>query len=269
MIFRRRIVLAVAAVLPLAAHAACSATNGDAIPNQAFDASTLDVGSNPDDPEAGDLDGGSKKDVANDAPGDAKKDAPNTAPVVINEIYVDQVLDGDQAEFVELRVAAGTPVDDLKIRIVYPNGQVKYEINVGLPGQVVTPSGLWVVSGNRLDRLNVSAKSDREFSISDPWGLEIPGAIQVVRGNTLLDVVGFTDAPDGGALPPLTQPPTATVEKSPVFVPTSPSGNGTKRHTIGRRVVAPGGAGAPDTNDNAADFCPMEASPGYPQKPCK
>lgn len=268
MILRRRIVLAVAAVLPLAAHAACSATNGDAIPNQAFDASMLDVGSNPDEPEAGGLDGGNQKDVASDAPADAKKDAPNNVPVVINEIYVDQLVEGDQIEFVELRIAAGTPVDDLKLRIVYPNGQVKYEINVGLPGQVVTPNGLWVLSGNRLDKLNVSAKSDRELALSDPWGLEIPGAIQVVRGSTLLDVVGFTDTPDGGALPPLAQPPTATVEKNPVFVPTSPSGTA-KHNSIGRRVVAPGGAGAADTNDNAADFCTMEASPGYPQKPCK
>ncbi len=268
MINRRRIFLAAGVVLPLAALAACSASNGDAIPNQAFDASPLDAGGNPDDPDGGGLDG-NKKDVSSDSPGDAPKDAPNNAPVVINELYVDQLIEGDSIEYVELRAAPGTPVDDLKLRIVFADGMVKYEISVGLPGQKVGPTGLWVVSGNRLDKLNVSqTRSDRQFGVADPWGLDVPGAVQVVRGTTLLDVVGYNDAPDGGALPQLAQAPKATVEGSPAVAPDNAGvGRFAPRIAFGRR--APGGVGAADTNNNAADFCAMEASPGFPQKACK
>jgi hypothetical protein len=263
---RRRIVLVLAAVFPIAAHAACSATNGDAIPSQVFDASALDVGANPDDTDAGNggKDGATAKDGATDAPNDAPAETgPTNAAVAINELYVDQILDGDAAEFVELRAAAGTPVDDLKLRIVYANGTVKYEVSVGLAGEKFPASGLWVVGGNRTDKLNVLDHVDRTISLS-MWGLDTRGAIQVVRGTTLLDVVGYTDDPDGGAAPAVPSPPTATVEGKPVVAPDNGSATtNTPRLTFGRKT------GAADTNDNAADFCTMEASPGYPQKACK
>src|SRR4051794_7051434 len=106
----RRLILAFVAASPLFAHAACSSGNGDPIPGTVYDAASLDVGTNPDDPEGG---GGGMKDgpappkdsAVEDAPADSPKDAANTAPVQINELYVDTIGDGDGSEFVELRAA--------------------------------------------------------------------------------------------------------------------------------------------------------------------
>lgn len=268
MISKRRIALLLAAVFPLAAHAAC-ATNGDAIPNQVFDASMLDVGTNPDDPDGStgnDKDGGHGNDGAmgTDAPADAPTESgPNTGPVLINELYVDQILDGDAAEFVELRGPVGTPVDDLKLRLIYANGTVKYEVSVGLAGEKIPANGLWVVAGNRTDKLNVTDHVDRTISITT-WGLDSRGAVQLVRGTTLLDVVGYSDVVDGGAVPAAPSPPTSTVEGKAALAPDNGSATQlTPRRSFGRKT------GAADANDNASDFCKMIASPGYPQKACE
>ena len=260
--------LALVAVLPLLAHAACSVGNGDAIPGTVYDASTLDVGANPDDPEGGPKPGEDattpSHDAGSDAPSDAPKDAsPVNGPVQINELYVDQILDGDGSEFVELRAAPGTAADDLKLRLIGPTGAVRYEVSVGLPGDKFGADGLWVVGGGQTYRLNVQDRVDRVVGLSS-WGLDYPGAVQLVRGTTLLDVVGYTDDPDGGAVPAVPQPPTATVEKKPAITPDNSSATSTtKRISFGRKT------GAADTNDNSVDFCAMEASPGYAQKPCK
>ncbi len=249
-------------------HVACTATNGDPIPPEVYDADPLDAGGNPGDPEGGPGKDGATKDVASttDAPSDAPKDSPTTpALVVINEIYVDTILDGDAAEFVELRADPGSAVDDLKLRIIYPNGKVKYEVAVGNAGDKVGATGLWVVGGNRLDKLNVTSRVDRQLSIAS-WGLDYPGAVQLVRGTTLLDVVGFSDTPDAGGVPadPSLSPPTATVETKAATIPdNSGAGTTTKRKSFGRK------AGAADSNDNSKDFCTMEASPGFAQKACQ
>jgi hypothetical protein len=264
----RRYVLAFIAASPLLAHAACSSGNGDPIPSPLLDASALDVGANPDDPDGG---GMGKQDGATpmkdssvvDSPADAPKDAPNTAPVQINELYVDTILDGDGSEFVELRSAPGTPADDLKLRLIGSDGLVRYEVSTGDPGDKFDANGLWVVGGMQTFRLNVQDRVDHPVGLAT-WGLDYPGAVQVVRGSTLLDVVGFTDDPDGGAVPPVPQAPTATVEGKPAILPdNSAATQFTKRISFGRKT------GAADTNNNQADFCAMEASPGYPQKACK
>lgn len=268
---RRRILLALAATSLLVAAAACSATNGDPIPSQVFDASALDVGTNPDDPAGGEggvdgEDGSPKKDASSDAPVDAPKDAPNTAPVVINEMFVDNKGFGDAAEFVELRAAPGTRADDLKLRILKPDGKLKYEVTVGPAGAKFDGNGLYAVGGSRLDLLNVGvagAHVDNEIFVG-MWGLDNTlGAVQLIRGSTLLDVVGYARDPDAGAVPPASSPPTATVEGKRAIVPDGPNGNGQWAISFGRKT------GAPDTNDNAADFCAMEASPGLAQSPCK
>lgn len=269
---KRSILLALLAMGPFAAHAACSAGNGDAIPGPVYDAGTLDVGQNPDDPDPHGggggkepTDGATNKDASvTDAPADAPKEAAaNTAPVQINELYVDQILDGDGSEFVELRAAPGTPADDLKLRIIGSNGMVRYELSVGLPGDKFPASGLWVLAGAQSYKLNVQSHVDRELDLNT-WGLDDPGAVQVVRGTTLLDVVGFVDDADAGAVPAVGQAPTSTVETKPVLVPDNSSATKfTKRISFGRKT------GAADSNDNFVDFCAMEASPGYPQKPCK
>ncbi len=264
---KRSIFIVLLAACPLAAHVACSAGNGDAIPGPVYDAASIDAGSNPDDPDAGqspDTDGSTVDSSVSDAPHDAPKETgPNTAPVQINELYVDQILDGDGAEFVELRAAPGTPADDLKLRLIGANGVVRYEVSAGLPGDVFPASGLWVVAGPSTFKLNVQTIVNRQVDLNT-WGLDDPGAVQVVRGTTLLDVVGYTDDLDGGSVPAVPQPPTATSELKPTVVADNSSATKfTKRISNGRK------AGAADTNNNVVDFCAMEATPGYPQKACK
>jgi hypothetical protein len=265
---KRRIFIAVAAIFPIAAHAACSATNGDPIPSQVFDASALDV-SNPDDPEPGaeaGSDGSTKKDASTDAPVDAKDAAPGNAPVQINELFVDNDGLGDGAEFVELRAAPGTPADDLKLRLVHANGQVKYEVTVGPAGATFNGNGIWVVGGMQTFKLNAKPDHVDQVVALSKWGLDNDrGAIQVVRGTTLLDVVGYARDPDAGALPPLALPPTATVEGTVATVPDAPTTTPAVsriHRSFGRKN------GAADTNQNATDFCAMEASPGFVQKNC-
>ena len=269
MILKRRISVALAAILPLATIGSgigCSATNGDAIPSQVYDASALDVGSNPEEPDAGALDGAAVKDGATkDAPADSAPDGPigNVAPVQINELFVDNDGLGDGAEFVELRAAPGTPADDLKLRLLYADGQVKYEVTVGNPGAKFGASGLWVVGGGLTSKLNVQDHVDRILNLN-AWGLDNGrGAVQVVRGTTLLDVVGYTTNPDAGTLAPPASPPLATVEGSPALVPAAANGMNPKGLTLGRKTAAV------DTNNNLVDFCKMEASPGYAQKACQ
>lgn len=265
---RRRALLAFAPFATLAFAFACSATNGDAIPSVVYDASALDVGSNPDDPDSGttSADGSTVKDGATkDAPVDAPVDSfvPNTAPVQINEVFADNDGLGDGAEFVELRAAPGTPVDDLKLRLIYADGQVKYEVSAGDPGAKFPASGLWVVGGGQTFKLNVQEHVDRTVALS-AWGLDNDhGAVQVVRGTTLLDVVGYTTNPDAGALAPPASAPKATVEGSPAIVPVAPNGANPKALSFGRKTAAA------DTNANSVDFCKMEASPGFAQKACQ
>ncbi len=262
---KTRLAFGLVALLPLMAHAACSSTNGDAVGSQVFDASPLDVGANPDDPDGGADGARTDLDGATDAAKDAAKDAPivpSTAPVQISEIYVDTVLRGDATEFVELRAAPGTRVDDLKLRLIYADGTVKYEVSVGDPGEKFGANGLWVVGGFQTYKLNVLDHVDHPLSIST-WGLDTRGAVQVVRGNTLLDVVGYSDDPDGGAVASPPSPPTATSEGRPALVPIQPASSSAPARSFGRKNAAA------DTHDNSADFCKMTATPGYLQKPCE
>lgn len=253
----RRLLALAAAVFPLAAHAACSASNGDPIPSQVFDASALDVGSNPGDP-SGEPDGAAKPDANKDkdAGADAKDGAlPNTAVVRIDEVFVDNDGLGDGSEFIELRAAPGTRADDLKLRILKADGTVKYDVTVGGPNTFFDANGTWVVGGSQVFKLNVQYRVDREIPIS-MWGVDNSrGAIQLLRGTTLLDVVGYNTQADAGALPPPPAPPLATVEGKLVVVPDASNAD-TKARSFGRKV------GVADTNDNAADFCTMIASPG-------
>lgn len=260
----RRILILIASVVPLAAHAACGATNGDAIPSQVYDASAIDARGNPDDPDDPEEDASTTLDSGRDGSiKDAKADSPIVldAPVQINELYVDNLGLGDAAEFIELRAVPGTPADDLKIRILYANGQVKYEVTVGPAGAKFSAAGLWTVGGAQTFKLNVQENVDQTVNLN-AWGLDnVRGAVQLLRGATLLDVVGYGTDPDAGTLPAPASPPLATGEGPSALVPSSAGGGG-KGIGFGRR------AGALDTGKNATDFCKMEASPGYAQKPC-
>lgn len=237
--------------------AACSASNGDPIPSEVRDAEALEVGSNepPDrdrDGASPPQDGGVTKDATTkDAPADAPPDAPSSATVRINEIYVDRVGGGDKTEFVEVRGAEGTPVDDLFVRLVDHNGVV-HEFDLGTAGQKIGATGTWVIGSPF-----VSGRIDRSVTVAQGWGLDDRGAVQLVRGASkeLVDVVGWTNDPDGGVVPQPSTNPKATGEGKPFVVPPGVS-------SFGRRAT-----GA-DTDDNRADFCSMTISNGATNGAC-
>ena len=267
MLRNARFAFGLAALLPLALHAACASSNGDAIGGPVYDASPLDPGENQDEPDgsvahdaASSEDGAAPEDGGVDAPAEA---GPNTAPVQINEIYVDnKFLRGDTTEYVELRAAPGTPVDDLRLRIIYANGILEHDLAVGAAGQKFGANGLWVVGGFQTFKLNVTDHVDNALSAAS-FGLDDRGAVQVVRGSTLLDAVGYGDNPDAGAVPAPPTPPTATSEGPIARSAVQPASASAPAKSIGRAT------GAPDTNKNNADFCTMVASPGFPQKACE
>jgi hypothetical protein len=253
---------------PLAMHVACSASSGEAIISELREAGALEADNGSGSAEDGSVpsrDGG-KPDVAPDARMDARVDVDAEAgapPVIhINEIYADIDLFGDGAEFVELRAAPGTRVDDLALRIIDSTGNVDYVVSVANPGSQVGSTGFWVVGGGQTFRLGVQDRVDQIVAL-DNWGLETRrGAVQLVRGTELLDVVGWSDEPDAGAIPTPSSPPTATGEGSAARVPTIVKTPGQPAHSFGRRP------NAADTNDNRADFCSMVASPGHAQLAC-
>lgn len=248
-----------AASLALVAFAACAASNGDAIPSTVYDASPLDAGGNtlPPGQDAG-VDAAPPGDASGDAEGGSDGgDAAPSGEVRIQEIFVDNDLLGDGSEYVELRGASGTPVDDLRLRLVDRNGNVKYDVPAGNPGEKIGNSGMWVVGGSQVFKVGVSPyRVDREVNLNS-WGMDnTAGSVQLVRGNALVDVVGYSSDADAGTIPNASSPPVSTVEGKPALAPT------TGRRAFGRKPLAA------DTNDNRTDFCKMIASPGYSQNAC-
>ncbi len=252
-----RLFLFTLVTLPLAAHAACSASNGEAIPNEVRDAGELDSGGDflPDGaPKPEDDSGGTNEDSGESPKDSGAKDAPADSAVsntiVINEVYVANNGDGDNAEYVELRGTPQTLLGNLKLRLLDSTGQVKYEVSI--EANAMFPNdGIFAIGG-------ALALVDQSVSVAN-WGLDnTRGAVQLVRGpnNELLDVVGWAKQEDAGALPAPATPPNATVEGKPVVIPTIAG------HSFGRK------AGAADTNDNSADFCSMEKSASNAQKAC-
>lgn len=265
MTIARKLLVSVLATMPLTAHVACSASNGDSIPPEVREAGSLEAnnGSRIPEDDASEPEDAGRRDASKDAGKDARPDADaGAAEVVINEIYVDIDGLGDGAEFVELRAEPGTPVGDLKLRILDETGAVKYAVTVADPGETVGGTGYWVVGGNQTFKLGVLERVDQVIPLA-VWGLPTSrGAVQLVRGTKIVDVVSWSDDADAGAIPPPSSPPAATGEGSPALVPTITKTSGKPAHSFGRADEAP------DTNDNRADFCSMAASPGFAQKPC-
>lgn len=249
----------------VAAVAACSATNGDTSPNDIYtppDAAAEEEEPSPL-PEASTrppADAGADRKVA-DATPEASPPGPSSAEVRINELYVDHDSLGDGAEYVELRGVQGTPVDDLKLRLVDGVGKVAYEVDVADPGSKIGSTGTWAIGPVTVGTsLGVLERLDKTVGIGS-WGLANGrGAVQLVRGpnRELVDVVGYVSTPDAGAASSPTTDPKATSEGLPAVVPLA------AKRALGRKVSSA------DTDVNRSDFCPMVPSPGSgQQKPCE
>lgn len=244
--------LVVASASPLALVAACSASNGDPIPSEIHDAQALDVGSvvpardgsSPPPEDSGAADAPPTDAGASDAPADAPKEASTSAVVRINEVYVDRIVAGDSTEYLELRGPEGTRVDDLFIRIIDDTGTASSDIDVGKGGQTIGATGTWVIGTGAL-----VGRVDRVVSLNG-WGLDRRGAIQLRRGaaRTVIDVVAWTDDPDGGGAP--------AGEGAPYLLSSGVTSFG--------RV-----SGAPDTDDNRVDFCTMAMTMGDVNAACQ
>lgn len=194
-------------------------------------------------------DGGSESDAGElDAGQEVDAGPQPSSPVRINEIYVGRVGEGDNVEFVELRGPAGQPLYELGLRLIGPDGGVRYDLAVTRSDAGVNPDGTFVVGGS------LASNVDETYSIAT-WGLDgSKGAVQLVkRGATpeLIDVLGY-----GGEVGPASSEPFATSEGTPVMLPTQTG------RSLGRVE------GAADTNDNTADFCQQNASPGDLNDPC-
>lgn len=265
MTIARKLLASVLATMPVTAHVACSAGNGESIPPEVREAGSLEAnnGSRVPERDSSDAEDAGTRDASRDAAKDARPDADAVdAEVVINEIYVDIDGLGDGAEFVELRAEPGTPVHDLKLRIIDGTGAVKLSVAVGDPGETVGGTGYWVVGGNQTFKLGVLDRVDQVIPLA-VWGLPTSrGAVQIVRGTKIVDVVSWSDDADAAAIPPPPSAPSATGEGSPALIPTIKKTSGKPAHSFGRPDDAP------DTNDNRADFCSMAASPGFGQSPC-
>lgn len=243
--------------LPAALAAACSASNGEAIPSEVRDADALD--GNTFDPTDRDSSSTEEDSGTTNPPKDAgtkdvqTKDTGVDAPVAtsaevrINEVYVDRAGGGAKVEYVELRGPAGVAIDDLFIRVIdgagKPSATTPYP--VASTGQKMPASGIWLLGGAL-----VSPVPDTVMSIPQGWDIDDKGAIQLVRGaaSDVVDVVGWTTDADGGAVPQPTNAPKTVVEGKPFVLPT------TGTQSFGRA------ASGADTNDNAKDFCKMNQS---------
>lgn len=156
--------------------------------------------------------------------------------VVINELLPDPAGADAGCEFVELLNTGAGPVALEGLRLEFANGaegpvwQVRW---TGAGDQVLAPGARFLV----VDRgWSGAAAADAEVALALQNG---PDAIRIVRGDQVLDLVGY------GALAD-----TLLMEARPVPVATGRS--------LARR---PDGH---DTGDNRADFVSAEPSPGAP-----
>ncbi len=179
---------------------------------------------------------------ADTGPGDVAK-------ARIHEIYVDRALEGDKVEFVEISAPPNTPLDNLWLRHIDDKGVPVFELRVADAGAKMKASGLWVVGTSFVT-------VDKAHPLS-AWGLTgAGGSVQLLRKDiamSLVDVVGYGGAPASTATAP-----TKTIEGSAASIAAS----GSTGKTIGRKSV-PG-----DTDNNSADFCVMNATPGAANGAC-
>jgi hypothetical protein len=242
-------------LVPAALEVACSASNGDSIPSEVRDAEALDASG----PSIGDRDSSTtpgddsgttnppKDGGVKDAPTDTAADAAlSSADVRINEIFISQ-NGGDQAEFIEIRGAVGTPIDDLFLRSIDDKGVTTGEWPVAATATKLGATGTWTLGGGL-----ASGRIDNTIPAFDDWGLDnTKGAVLLLRGasKTVIDAVSWNTDADGGTV----------MGEGKVFV-LSTSGTS----SFGRKPPSFG-----DTNDNLTDFCAMAQSAGATNTACK
>lgn len=168
---------------------------------------------------------------------DAGKTDAGTSALVISEVFAADIL---SKRYVEIAGPPGTPLADLKLRIVSATGTVLKTVDVPKgAGDVMPARGTWVVGGI------AEAAVDNGLLVS-AWDLPSDnGSVQLVRqgaSTTLLDVVGY-----GTCAAQVATAPTAAFEGAAAVTP------GTKA-----LLRKPGRA---DTGVNADDFCKGSASP--------
>ena len=252
-------------VPPVLAVSACSGSAGPAIPwsdeagrNLSNEAGAFASDHDPRESDAAGADSGIVEVVAGDGGVDAGQSA-----IQISEVYVDTAAVAAGSEYVELRGAAGTPLRDLRIRVLSANGSVRFEVDVtSNPLARIGATGFYVVGGTKVDALGVTYFVDRELGVG-AFGLNNEGgSIQLISmqggERSLIDVVGYTAQPNGAPpLPPVNLPPSTTVLGQPAVLPSAP------KRAIGRR------ASGARRGDNRSDFCSMSPTPGFPQAPCQ
>jgi hypothetical protein len=172
-------------------------------------------------------------------------DAPtDTSPgaLRIDEIYVDRDLSGDAVEFVEIAGPTDASLDGLHLRLIDAAGTVKYDVAI-TTGAKIGSSGRWVVGGNRTDTY-FTGRLDQSVGIAS-WGLDnTAGAVQLVSGTTLVDVIGY-----GAKVAGPSTPPTATYETDAATLPSS------AKQSLARK-------GGLDTGNNVTDLCAQNGTPG-------
>lgn len=251
-------------VAPVLAISACSGSAGTAIPwaDEAGRNLSSEAGASASDNDARESDAASADSGMVDAVA-TDGGVSGESAIQISEVYVDTAAVAAGSEYVELRGAAGTPLRDLRIRVLGANGSVRFEVDVtSNPLARVGATGFYVVGGAKVDALGVTYFVDRELG-SGAFGLDDEGgSIQLISmqggQRTLVDVVGYTAQPNGAApLAPVNLPPSTTVLGKPAVLPSAP------KRAMGRR------ASVPSKGDNRSDYCTMSPTPGFPQAPCQ
>lgn len=168
----------------------------------------------------------------------------------VHEIYIDRAVEGDKVEFVEIAAPPNTPLENLWLRHIDDKGAVVFDLPIADAGDKMSASGFWVVGTSFL------LKVDKTHSLSS-WGLTgAGGSVQLLRkdiADSVVDVVGYGGAPATAMIDPK-----KTIEGTAASIPAG----GSTGKTIGRKSV-PG-----DTDNNSADFCVMNATPGAANGPC-
>ena len=249
----------------LLAASACSGSAGTAIPwpDEAGRNLSNEAGASASDDDARESVGAGADGGIVDAAASDGGVAAGESAIQISEVYVDTAAVAAGSEYVELRGAAGTPLRDLRLRVLGANGSVRFEVDVASsPLTRVGATGFYVVGGTRVDALGVTYFVDRELGVGS-FGLDDEGgSIQLISTQggqrSLVDVVGYTAQPNGAApLAPVNLPPSTTVLGKPAVLSSAP------KRAIGRR------ASVASKGDNRSDYCTMSPTPGFPQAPCQ